>query len=66
MVEDTIMRIYFTGRAETQTWITFAVKCEYWEAEMARKLYRTYDHVIGKLVNMIRNPQPWLLERRNR
>ena len=52
--------------AETQTWIKFAVKCEYWQPEMARKLYRTYDHVIGKLVNMIVNPRPWLMERRQR
>jgi len=52
--------------AETQTWITFAVKCGYWEAEMARDLYKTYDHIIGKLVKMIINPQPWILERRNR
>jgi four helix bundle protein len=50
--------------AETQTWIQFAVKCEYWRPEMARELYRTYDRVIGKLVRMIVNPRPWLLERR--
>ena len=51
--------------AETQTWIKFAVRCEYWKPEMARELYMTYDHIIGKLVNMIRSPRPWLLERRN-
>jgi four helix bundle protein len=52
--------------AETQTWIKFAVKCGYWETGMARDLYKTYDHIIGKLVKMIVNPHPWLLDRRNR
>ena len=52
--------------AETQTWIRFAVKCEYWKPEMARELYRTYHHIIGKRVKMIVNPQPWLLDRRSR
>lgn len=51
--------------AETQTWIKFAVKCNYWKPDMARELYRTYDHVIGKLVKMIMNPKPWLIERRS-
>ena len=51
--------------AETQTWIKFAVKCGYWKRETARDLYKTYDHIIGKLVNMICSPRPWLLERRN-
>lgn len=50
--------------AETQTWIKFAVKCAYWEPEEARELYKTYNHIIGKLVNMIRNPHPWLLQQK--
>jgi four helix bundle protein len=47
--------------AETQTWIEFAVKCNYLEIEAARKLYRIYDQIIGKLVKMIANPSPWLI-----
>ena len=49
--------------AETQTWIHFAVECSYWTAEMGQELHQTYDHVIGKLVNMIINPSPWILRR---
>ena len=51
--------------AETQTWLEFAVKCNYLEAEKARELYRHYDHILGKLVNLINNPDPWLLPTRN-
>ena len=47
--------------SETQTWIEFAVKCEYLDPSVARELYRTYDNVLGKLVKMINNPSPWLM-----
>ncbi len=48
--------------AETQTWLNFAVSCEYMDKELAREIYRTYDQVLGKLVNMIDNPEPWLIK----
>ena len=50
--------------AETQTWLEFAVECDYLEAEVARELYREYDRILGKLVNMINRPDPWLLPNR--
>ncbi|MCK4451330.1 MAG: four helix bundle protein [Anaerolineae bacterium] len=50
--------------AETQTWLEFAVKCDCLDAEAGRALYQTYDHILGKLVNMIRNPSPWLMLRK--
>jgi len=50
--------------AETQTWLEFAVKCDYLDAETGRALYRTCDHILGKLVNMICNPSPWLMLRK--
>lgn len=52
--------------AETQTWVQFAVKCNYLSEEAGRQLYEVYDAVIGKLVHMISNPSPWLLNRRSR
>jgi len=52
--------------AETQTWIRFAVECGYWTAEMGQELRQTYDYIIGKLVNMIINPSPWILRRNDR
>jgi len=50
--------------AETQTWCAFAVECGYWTAEVGRELHATYENIIGKLVNMINNPYPWLLKNR--
>ena len=47
--------------AETQTWIEFAVKCNYLDIETGRELYSSYNQVIGGIVNMINNPSPWLI-----
>ena len=46
--------------SETQTWIEFAVKCEYLDPGDGRELYRSYDNALGKLV-MINHPSPWLM-----
>lgn len=46
---------------ETQNWLRFAVECAYLSSETAQELCQIYDHVIGKLVNMINNPNPWIL-----
>ena len=43
--------------AETQTWIRFAVECGYVASDIASGIYDDYDHIIGKLVNMISNPR---------
>jgi four helix bundle protein len=48
--------------AETQVWLEFAVKCGYVDREQARALYADYDHMLGKLVNLINHPEPWLLQ----
>lgn len=47
--------------AETQVWIEFAVKSGYLDNEQGRALYSAYDHIIGKLVTMINNPETFLL-----
>ena len=47
--------------AETQTWLEFAVECEYLDAKTVRDLYKSYNNILGKLVNMINNPSPWLI-----
>lgn len=49
--------------AETQTWIEFAVKCNYLNVEVGRELYGTYHRVLAGLVSMINNPSPWLIKR---
>ena len=52
--------------AETQTWLRFAVACGYLSQEAGEELHQTYDYIVGKVVNMIVNPQPWLMLRSNR
>lgn len=47
--------------AETQTWLQFTVECHYLDAEEGRKLYQTYNQILGKLVTLIKNPKPWIL-----
>jgi len=49
--------------AETQVWLEFSVKCQYLDATVARELYTTYDNILGKLVNMIRHPEQWIIRR---
>ncbi len=49
--------------AETQTWIDFFVECEYLSPKEGKELRQVYDHIIGKLVNMIHQPKPWILKR---
>lgn len=49
--------------AETQTWLEFAVECEYLERKTARELYQTYNQIIGKFVTMVNHPEPWILHK---
>jgi len=37
------------------------VKCGYLTPEVGRELYTTYDHIIGKIVNMILHPEKWII-----
>lgn len=48
--------------AETQIWIEFAVKCNYLDIEAGRELYRTYDQILGKLVNLINHSSLWVIK----
>jgi four helix bundle protein len=47
--------------AETQTWIEFAVRCNYLDIQAAREYYRNYNQILGTLVNMINNSSDWIL-----
>jgi four helix bundle protein len=50
--------------AETQTWIEFAVKCQYITREQGLALYKQYDEVLAMLVSMIDNPKKWLIPKK--
>jgi four helix bundle protein len=47
--------------AETQTWIAFAVKCEYLPREEAIPLHQEYDEILRMIVSIIAKPEPWLI-----
>ncbi len=47
--------------AESQNWIEHAVRCGYIKRDHAVALHSRYNDVIGKLVVMQNNPEPWLL-----
>jgi len=47
--------------AETQTWLEFAVKCGYLNAQDGRALFKVYDEIIAMLVTMINHPNAWVL-----
>jgi four helix bundle protein len=49
--------------AETQVWIRFSMECGYLSKELGEDLYQKYNQIVGKLVNMIIKPNPWLLKR---
>jgi four helix bundle protein len=47
---------------ETQVWLDFAVHCRYLEATTGQLLKGEYDHIIGQIVCMARNPKDWILK----
>jgi four helix bundle protein len=51
--------------AETQTWIEFAVKCNYLDAKVGEELDKTYNSILGMLVNMMNNSEKWIITNRN-
>ena len=48
---------------ETQCWIETAVECEYLTILVGQDVYKHYDRIIGKLVEMQTKPEPWLIRR---
>ncbi|KAB8315592.1 four helix bundle protein [Tolypothrix campylonemoides VB511288] len=51
--------------AETQTWIEFAVQCNYLDVEAGRELYKIYNSILGMLVSMIHNSHQWIIPLNN-
>jgi four helix bundle protein len=46
---------------ETQTWLEFAVRCNYLDVETGRNLYRTYNSILRIFVSMIHNSDKWII-----
>lgn len=49
--------------AETQTWLEFAVRCEYLDRSRAKELYMEYEETISILVSMAGKPENWVIEK---
>jgi four helix bundle protein len=47
--------------AETQVWIELAVRCGYLDSEKSKRFEQEYEHILGKLVNMIAHSDQWSL-----
>lgn len=47
--------------AETQTWITFALRCQYLDTNVGQELHQTYDRILSILVTIIQNSKAWSL-----
>jgi four helix bundle protein len=47
--------------AETQTWLEFAVKCQYLPRELGAELFAAYDSIIATIVGMIAHSETWVL-----
>ena len=45
--------------AETQVWLEFCLKCNYFDVNVFKELDHSYDQIQGKLVTMISNPEHW-------
>ena len=46
--------------AETQVWLDFSLECNYISKSEYSTLYKHYDNIIGKLVNMSIQPEKWV------
>ena len=47
--------------AETEVWLGMAVRCGYLDATKSAGLEQEYEHILGKLVNMISHPEQWAI-----
>ena len=47
--------------AETQVWLSFYKECNYLSDWQSDSLSQIYDHVLGIIVTMIKNPGKWIL-----
>jgi four helix bundle protein len=45
--------------AETQVWLSYSLECGYLSETVHQKLFNNYDNIIGKIVNMINQPDKW-------
>jgi four helix bundle protein len=47
--------------AEAQTWIAFAVRCNYLDRDKGAEFHGTYEEILRMLVSMRCNPSQWTI-----
>ncbi len=47
--------------AETQVWLSFCLECDYLSDQQVTALIHIYDHVLGIIVRMIKQPEKWII-----
>jgi four helix bundle protein len=47
--------------AETQSWLEFAVACNYLSANAGGELQQAYDKIISTLVGMVQHSDSWVM-----
>ena len=50
-----------TEAEETCVWVDFARRCQYVTDAQAEELEKTYDRILGQLVQMITKPKDWTI-----
>jgi four helix bundle protein len=45
--------------AETQVWLDYSLACGYINESHHQKLFNDYDNILGKIVNMMNQPEKW-------
>ena len=48
-----------SSAAETQVWIEFAVRCQYFTGEKGRELYATYKNILKAVDAILNKPEAW-------
>jgi four helix bundle protein len=46
---------------ETQTWVAFAVRCQYIDRDRGVQLHQAYESVLRLIVAMKRQPEKWII-----
>ncbi len=47
--------------AETEVWLELAVRCGYLDQAKSTLLEQAYEHILGKLVNMMTHSDQWTI-----
>ena len=47
--------------SESQTWLDFALACEYLDENIYKELHNDYEHIMAMILNMTKNVDKWTI-----